>query len=166
MASMGTNLSKVSGTPFPEGMPVVPVLERRALPQARAGFAPWRGPALCTNTGAAWNPEPTEELDRRSRLGGSPVCGLPLATDQNMHVQARKEMRTGTRAVNRLLMSVWLLLLPLMWPISDWIGLIILSQAFFVAANLIRPAGTSTKHAAIPESAVLLVNDGESSAEG
>jgi len=75
-------------------------------------------------------------------------------------------MRTGTRAVNRLLMSLWLLLLPMMWPSSDWIGLIILSQAFFVAANLIRPAGTSAKNAALPEGVVSNMNDGEGSAEG
>ena len=75
-------------------------------------------------------------------------------------------MRTGTRAVNRLLMSMWLLLLPMMWPSSDWIGLIILSQAFIVAANLIRPASTSTKNAALPEDVVSNMNDGEGSAEG
>lgn len=166
MTSVGTNLSKVAGTPFPEGMPVIPVLERRALPQAQAGFAPWGGPALCTNTGATWNPVPAEELDRRSRIGDVAVCALPPAADRGERIFAQKEMRTGTRAVNRLLMSLWLLMLPVMWPSSDWIGLIILSQVFLVAANLIRPAGTSAKNAALPEGVVSNMNDGEGSAEG
>jgi len=166
MTSMGTNLSKVAGTHFPEGMPVAPVLERRALPQAQAGFAPWSGPALCTNTGATWSPVPAEELDRRSRIGDVAVCESTSTADRGECISARKEMRTGTRAVNRLLMSLWLLLLPMMWPSSDWIGLIILSQAFFVASNLIRPAGTSAKNAALPEGVVSNMNDGEGSAEG
>ena len=166
MTSVGTNLSNVSGTPFPEGMPVVPVLERRALPQAQAGFAPWSSPALCTNTGATWNPLPAEELDHRSRMADVAVCELPSAAGRGECISARKEMRTGTRAVNRLLMSLWLLLLPMMWPSSDWIGLFILSQAFLVAANLIRPASTSTENAALSDAAVLNPNDGAGSAEG
>jgi hypothetical protein len=78
----------------------------------------------------------------------------------------QKKISTGARAVNRLFLSVWFLLLPLICPSSDWIGLVILSQAFLVAVNLIRPASTLDPAAALPECAVLKINDGVGSGKG
>jgi len=107
-----------------------------------------------------------EELNRRDAFFDHSDEGISLIAKHDDHVAARKSIGKGTRAVNRLLLSLWVLLLPLVWPGSDWIGLIILSQALLVAANLIRPNTTNSSAAALPDGAVLKLNHGEESAEG
>lgn len=49
----------------------------------------------------------------------------------------------GTRIMNRLFLGIWISLLVAIWPSSDWIGLLVLSQALFAAARLLR---TSTSN--------------------
>jgi hypothetical protein len=90
---------------------------------------------------------------------------VTLIAEEAKH-EVHKRISTGARAVNRLFLSVWFLLLPLIWPSSDWIGLVILSQAFLVAVNLIRPASKLDPAAALPECAVLNINDGVGSGKG
>jgi hypothetical protein len=46
------------------------------------------------------------------------------------------------------------------------VGLIILSQAFFVAAKLIQPSNAKTNSAASPVSAVIGMEQGEDCAKG
>jgi hypothetical protein len=78
----------------------------------------------------------------------------------------RSKIGEGPRAVSRLWWSLWFLMLPLLWPSSDWVGLIILSQAFFVAAKLIQPSNAKTNSAASPVSAVIGMEQGEDCAKG
>ncbi len=163
--STGTKVSSVPRTPFQERMQVVRVLEQRVLPQTQAGFVPWSGPALCPNTGGSWNPMTAEELASRSEFSDVGACASSSIAGQS-DVAARNKIGTGARAVNRLLLSLWFLLLPMIWPSSDWIGLIILSQAIAVAANLIKPGVTPPAAAALPEGSVFTMDDGEESEEG
>ena len=114
-------------------MQVVPVRGPRVLPQTQAGFARWSGPALCRETNQTWKSKAAQALGN-----GLNEVEVPSLACEEEHREGHKEISTGARAVNRLLLSLWFLLLPLMWPSSDWMGLIILSQAFLVAANLIR----------------------------
>ncbi len=116
-------------------MQVVPVLGPRVLPQTQAGFAPWSGSALCRETSQTWESKAAQASGYGAELSEVEV---PSVACEEEHLDGHKKIRTGARAVNRLLLSLWFLLLPLMWPSSDRIGLIILSQAFLVAANLIR----------------------------
>jgi hypothetical protein len=83
------------------------------------------------------------------------------ADDSAVHVAARTKIGEGTRAINRLLLSLWLLLIPMIWPSSDWIGLLILSQAFFVAAKLIQPTIPKANSAASPAGEVVNMDRGE-----
>jgi hypothetical protein len=50
---------------------------------------------------------------------------------------------TGTRIMNRLFLGIWISLLLALWHSSDWIGLLVLSQALFAAARLIRSSDTN-----------------------
>ena len=77
-----------------------------------------------------------------------------------------KQIGAGARAVNRLLWSLWLLLIPLAWPSNDWIGLLILSQAFIAATKLIHPAIGETKSADSPSIAVIGMRQGEDCVRG
>lgn len=54
------------------------------------------------------------------------------------------------RAVPRISCCLSMLLLLLIWPSSDWIGLLVLSQALFAAAHLLKNSstGSSTKSSA------------------
>lgn len=79
---------------------------------------------------------------------------------------AHSRIGEGARAVNRLLSTFWLLLLPLIWASSDWVGLLILSQAFFIAAKLIQPNIAGAKPAASAAQAVLAIQEGEDCAQG
>jgi hypothetical protein len=88
------------------------------------------------------------------------------AGDEDGQLVACSKIGTGARAVNRLLWSLGLLLLPLLWPCSDWIGLLILSQAFFVAAKLIQPAIVETNSTASPATAVISMRHGEDCVQG
>jgi hypothetical protein len=88
-----------------------------------------------------------KHIDRSSSFEGSEQQADRLVGDL-AHIVAHSKIGMGARAVNRLLWSLWLLLLPLIWPSSDWIGLLILSQASFVAAKLIQP---ETSSAASPQ---------------
>jgi hypothetical protein len=93
-----------------------------------------------------------EPLDRRVGEADDPLA-------------ACSEIREGARAVNRLLWSLGLLLLPLVLPSSDWVGLMILSQAFFVAAKLIKPAFLETNSAVSPTTTVITMKQGEDCAQ-
>lgn len=147
-------------------MRIVPVPGTRVLPQTQAGFAPWSSPALCRETKLTWEPRAAKESANSGELSEMGVQVARSSAGEAEHRDARKRISAGARAVNRLLMSLWFLLVPLMWPSSDWIGLIILSQAFLVAANLIRPAFTLVPAAALPESAPLNINNGDGSGKG
>jgi hypothetical protein len=49
-----------------------------------------------------------------------------------------------TRTISRLLCGLWLSFLLFMWPSSDWIGLLILSQALLAAAWLLKSSRTGS----------------------
>ena len=166
MTSSGSNVENALRDPVADRIHVVRMLEPRVLPQARAGFAPQGGPALCIIPKRACNPMKLEEINRSDAFDdrGGDEASLIGAHDEYLAV--RKSIGIGARAMTRLLLSMWFLLLPLIWPGSDWIGLIILSQVFLVAANLIRPANTIPRAAAAADGAVFNVNHGEESAEG
>ena len=153
MTSTGTNLSSRFRAPFHDRTQVAPVLEPRVLPQTQAGFARWSSPALCPTPLGAWN-KLTPERSVQGTAFDNDAYAVQLRMNDDKHHVARKKIGTGARAINRLLLSLWFLLLPMIWPSSDWIGLVILSQAFFVAANLIRPGMTRSSAAASPEGAV------------
>jgi hypothetical protein len=163
--SKSMNLSSVSRVDFQERMQVGAVLHSTVLPQTQAGIARWSETRLCLIPTGALNqmtpdhfgrnvesPFSLEETDKYEGTAANSV--------------ARSKIGEGARAVNRLVWSLWLLLLPLFWPSSDWVGLIILSQAFFVAAKLIQPALSKTKSAASPVNAVMGIERGEDCAQG
>ena len=98
-----------------------------------------------------------KNIDRNSSFVSEPLADDPLA--------ACSEIRAGARAVNRLLWSLGLLLLPLVLPSSDWVGLMILSQAFFAAAKLIQPAFLETNSAVSPITTAITMKQGEDCAQ-
>ena len=55
----------------------------------------------------------------------------------------RTGIGAGTRIMNRLFLGIWISLLVALWPSSDWIGLLVLSQALLAAARLLRNSVTS-----------------------
>jgi len=100
------------------------------------------------------------------QFDGDEESAASEAVNHGDHSDAHSRMSEGSRAINRLLLSLWFLLIPMIWPGSDWIGLIILSQAFLVAAKLIQPSVTNTSSAISPDGAVMNVNDEEGFGEG
>ena len=160
MTSTGIKISSAIAITLQERMQVVPVPGARVLPQTQAGFAPWSGPALCRD--ASRTSAATEESANGAESSEVETSSIACEAENR---DGHKKISTGVRSVNRLLLSLWFLLLPLIWPSSDWIGLIILSQAFFVAANLIR-APRSAPAATLNECAVLNINDGDGSGKG
>ncbi len=158
-------LSSVSQVDFESRPQFALAPHSTVLPQTQAGLAPWSGPRLCPIPTGVWTQMNPDDFDRRS-----------VITDEGEHEQRqedsaadsmeRSKIGAGTRAVSRLWWSLWFLLLPLLWPSSDWVGLIILSQAFFVAAKLIRPTNTKANSASSPVSAVIGMEQGEDCAQG
>ena len=144
---------------------IVPSHGSTVLPRTQAGYASWGGPALCTIPKGALNRMTPEHSDSQNRFEQEAVDALKEGETANVS-DGHSKITRGARAMNRLLLSLWFLLIPMIWPSSDWIGLIVLSQAFFIAARLIRPAIANANSAVSPEGAVLDVNDGEGCAEG
>ena len=64
-------------------------------------------------------------------------------------------------AVPRIFCCFSMLLLLVIWPSSDWIGLLVLSQALFAAAHLLKStsAGSSPKPSAASEPISLMRGD-------
>lgn len=165
MKSTSLNLSSVLRDGFQERMQVGALLQSKVLPQTQAGHARWSVPRLCPIPTGAWNQMNTDHIGRNSEA----VDELEHADgheDAAAHSVARSKIGEGARAVNRLVWSLWLLLLPLLWSSSDWIGLIILSQAFLVAAKLIQPdlAKTDTERSTV--NAVMSMDRGEDCVQG
>ncbi len=140
----------------------VPLLPATFLPQTQAGHSPGNGARLCPFPKRAWNQMNSDRFNQSFVPADDdeiPDCRVDDAV-------ANSRIGEGARAVNRLLWSSWLLLLPLIWASSDWIGLLILSQAFFVAAKLIQPNIARTKPSASPAHAVLAIQEGKDCAQG
>lgn len=162
------NLASVPRNSFQERTQVGALPHSTVLPQTQAGLALWSVTRLCPIPTGAWNQmtpdhfseisEATVEKDVDRRNDAA------TREDAGAHV-AHSKIAEGARAVSRLWWSLWLLLLPLIWPSSDWIGLIIVSQAFFVAAKLIQPAIAKTNSAASPVNAVMSMERGEDCAQ-
>jgi hypothetical protein len=74
------------------------------------------------------------------------AASLPPASQDMKGSAARLIERTGigagTRIMNRLFLGIWISLLVAIWPSSDWIGLLVLSQALLAAARLLRNSAT------------------------
>jgi len=158
--SLSMNLSSVPRNDFQERMQVGALLHSRVLPQTQAGLALWSEPRLCPLSTGARNQMRPDHFDQNAES----AVGLEHVEehgDAAGHSAARSKIGEGARAVSRLWWSLWLLLVPLIWPTSDWVGLIILSQAFFVAAKLIQPTIVKTNHAASPANAVMSMERGE-----
>lgn len=83
---------------------------------------------------------------RGSLFGAVPACPLPhgaeISTngkpDRAVFPSFQAAIASGARAMNRLLVSLWFWVLLVVWPSSDWIGLIVLSQALLAAAHLLK----------------------------
>lgn len=156
------SLSSIPRSDSRERIQVGALLHARVLPQTQAGLARWSEPRLCPIPTGAWNQMNPDHLERNSETAEH-VDGREAAA---AHSAACSKIGAGARAVNRLLWSLWFLLLPFIWPSSDWMGLIIMSQAFFVAAKLIQPATAKTESAASPVNVVIGMERGEDCAQG
>jgi hypothetical protein len=75
------------------------------------------------------------------------AASLPPASQKIKGSAARLVERTGigagTRIMNRLFLGIWISLLVVLWPSSDWIGLLVLSQALLAAARLLRNSASN-----------------------
>jgi hypothetical protein len=159
------NLSSVSRIDFQERMQVGVLLHSTVLPQTQAGLACWSEPRLCPIPTGASNQMNPDQFDRNVESAFA-LENANGREDAVAHSVGLSKIDEGVRTVNRLVWSLWVLMLPLFWPSSDWVGLIILSQAFFVAAKLIQPAVSKTKSAASPVNAVIGMERGEDCAQG
>jgi len=165
MKSKSVNLGRVPRDDFQERMQVGALLHTRVLPQTQAGLARWSGSRLCPTTTGAWNQMNQNYFDQNSESTGEPEYAV-RNENTAAHTAAHSKIGDGARAVNRLWWSLWFLLLPLIWRSSDWIGLIILSQAFFVAAKLIQPAIAKSNSASSSVNAVMGIERGEDCVRG
>jgi|GEM_PF-3430069 hypothetical protein len=148
-----------------------PLLQTMVLPQTQAGLAPWSGTRLFPIPKGEWiqmNPDrfdpmhaPNDDAASFGRMDDE-APNDEAAEDHAAH----SRIGLGARAMNRLLWSFWFMLLPFLWPSSDWIGLVILSQALLVATKLVRPSNSKTISAASLSDAVLTMDEGEDSARG
>jgi hypothetical protein len=158
-------LSSVSRANFESGPQFALAPHSTVLPQTQAGLAPWSGPRLCPIPTGAWTQMNPDDLDRRSGIADEDEHEK-RKEDSAADSMERSKIGAGTRAVSRLWWSLWFLLLPFLWPSSDWVGLIILSQAFFVAAKLIKPSNAKANSAGSPVSTVIGMERGEDCARG
>jgi hypothetical protein len=165
MRSKSMNSGSVSRIDFQERVQVGVLLLSTVLPQTRAGLARWSESRLCPIPTGASNQMNADQFDRNveSAFALEDANGREDTAARSV---ARSKIGEGARAVNRLVWSLWVLLLPLFWPSSDWVGLIILSQAFFVAAKLIQPAISKTGSADSSVNAVIGMERGEDCAQG
>jgi hypothetical protein len=76
------------------------------------------------------------------------------------HANARGRGWIFFRAVSSLFCGVWFALLLLVWPSSDWIGLLVLSQALLAAAYLLKSSSTGSGKAS-PEGGLISLAQGE-----
>ena len=156
-------LSSVSRVDFESRPQFALAPHSTVLPQTQAGLAPWSGPRLCPIPTGAWTHMNPDDFDRRSVIADEDE---QRQEDSASDSTERSKIGAGTRAITRLWWSLWFLVLPLLWPSSDLVGLIILSQALFVAAKLIQPSNAKTNSAASPVSAVIGMERGEDCAQG
>lgn len=64
----------------------------------------------------------------------------------------RRSAGTFLCLVRRLLCGLWISLLLVLWPSSDWIGLLVLSQALLAAAYLLKHSSERSMAKASSES--------------
>jgi hypothetical protein len=159
------NLSSVPRNGFQEGMQVNALLNSTVLPQTQAGLNRWGEPCLCPLPTGAWNQMTPDHVGQNPEVADE-LEHSDVRENASAHSGARSKIGEGARAVNRLWWSLWFLLLPLIWPSSDWIGLIILSQAFFIAAKLVQPATAKKGSTASPVNSVMGMERGEDCAKG
>ena len=132
--------------------------EESVLPQTQAELVPGNGSRLSLVYIGVSNYMVHGYFDRGSIFVRSGEQMDRPVGDADEHFAPRLKIGTGARAVNRLLWSLCLLL-PL--ASSDWIGLLILSQAVFAAAKLIQPAVPEFNSAASPAPGVISMRQGE-----
>lgn len=70
-----------------------------------------------------------------SGLAGVLYSSHENAPDLHLH---RSALKVGTRAMNRLLLSLWFALIWALWPSNDWICLAVVTQAFFASVRLLQ----------------------------
>jgi hypothetical protein len=70
-----------------------------------------------------------------SGLAGVLHSSHDSASDLHVH---RSVFKVGTRAVNRLFLSLWFALIWALWPSNDWICLVVVMQAFFASVRLLQ----------------------------
>ena len=138
------NLSGISSSHSHESLRLTQAFESLVLPQTQAGLVANGSSRLSASPNGVSNQMEPMHIDRSLSPEGSEQQADRLFGDVHAHFAAHSKIGLGVRAVNRLLWSLWLLLLPLIWPSTDWIGLLILAQASFVAAKLIQPVETSS----------------------
>ena len=97
-----------------------------------------------------------------SEMAGSLPRSREGITDLHGH---RSVLNVGTRAVNRLLLSLWFALLWALWPSNDWICLVVLSQAFFASARLLQAPTLASQPASSTSGSVMGEGEGESRAQ-
>ena len=153
------NFSGIPRSDFRERRQVGALPHARVLPQTQAGFARWSESRLRPIPTGAWNQMNPDHFEPNSETADE-------YAEAAAHSVASSKIGEGARAVNRLWWSLWLLLLPLIWPSSDWVGLIIMSQAYFVAAKLIQRPAANTQPAASPVNELISMERGEDCVQG
>lgn len=108
----------------------------------------------------------TSQSERSSTLAPGVQISDQPGGDPAANLMAGSVIGAGARAIDRLLWSLWLSLLLVIWPSSDWIGLLILSQAFFVAAKLLQTSSVKTQPAASSSRALIGMEQGEDCVQG
>lgn len=140
----------------------VPLFPQSSSPKHRRESALGTEPACALSPKGAWNQMNSNRFNRSFE----PADDDEIPNGRVDDAMAHSKISEGARAVNRLLWSFLLLLLPLIWNCSDWIGLLILSQALFVAAKLIQPSVARAKSSTSPAHGVLVIHEGEDCAHG
>lgn len=114
-------------------------LHQRSFPRISRNRLP-RNRFLGANSACALSPKGVITMnescpDDRSREAWAATL---LATKQVEDSAARPAPRISASTVSRLLCGLWFSLLLMVWPSSDWIGLLALSQALLAAACLLK----------------------------
>lgn len=160
--SIATRRGSVPGNRLRIQARAVPLFPAMPLPHTQAGRCPGNGTRLCPFPKGAWNEMNSNCFNQIFEHADDDEIPNYRVDDTT----ARSRIGAGARAVNRLLWSFLLLLLPLIWNFSDWIGLLILSQAFFIAAKLIQPNVAKANSSASPAHAALAIQEGDDCAQG
>jgi hypothetical protein len=120
----------------------IPHSQMRSSPGPQAEFVLWSGFRLCPIAEGAKNEMNANYVKRESLISsGSPYLGkrrwIKDACAQAIGL-ARAGFRTNVRfrAVDRVMLSIWLSLPFMLLVSSDWIGMVILWQGLSAAARL------------------------------